>query len=332
MHKDTVLEGNAGAPATQTDSLPLRERIKPLIPLRFPGFEQHYIHGKRILAFGFEPLDCREWHSEMVNRILNAVGQRIHFPLYRMGDGEYAFAIRRAEDKLPLGRLRPRQLAKRLIMPFLGRSGYHKSGSVEYGYEVYTSAERNVLQARYVECVQKVARDGILALGLHNTEIYLRYIPAIFDWFDANGIMLHHLNYFHVYSVYVLMHGPDRHRFLKGRHVLVVTGLTDEKRHGIESGLLREGVADVQFLPISRSKAMLDVLDLSVVRKPIDLALVGAGVGSANVLEQLRPLQTVCLDVGFCLSTLANPDLRWKRPFCVPDEEFDLSRAVQFLE
>ena len=67
-------------------------------------------------------------------------------------------------------------------------------------------------------------------------------------------------------------------------------------------------------------------IDLSKIQRPVDLVLVGAGVGSVNILAQLATLNTACLDVGFALTTLENPDLRWNRPFCVPDDEFDLQK------
>jgi hypothetical protein len=126
------------------------------------------------------------------------------------------------------------------------------------------------------------------------------------------------------------MHGPDRKRLINGRRVLIVSGLTDDKRRGIKRGLTEGGASDIQFLPISPKKALLDTIDLGQIRRPVDLVLVGAGVGSANILVQLEPLGVPCLDVGFALSTLGNPELRWNRPFCVPDDEFDPER-IKFL-
>src|SRR5207245_1658189 len=133
-------------------------------------------------------------------------------------------------------------------------------------------------------------------------------------------------NYHHMYSVYVLFHGPDRERLLRGRHILVVTSLTPTKRASIERGLREAGAARIQFLGISSDKALLDRLDLTQVHHPVDLVLVGAGVGSANCLDQLRPLGSVAIDAGFCLSTLGDRDARFQRPYCVPDEEFDPAR------
>jgi hypothetical protein len=71
---------------------------------------------------------------------------------------------------------------------------------------------------------------------------------------------------------------------------------------------------------------MFDQIELTKVQGSIDIVLVGAGVGSVYVLVQLAPLNTACLDIGLALSTLANPDLHWNRPFCVPDDEFEINK------
>lgn len=313
---------NGSASVEADEMLPTRIRLQPCIPLRFPNFEKHYELGTAD-AFAFEMIDCRDWYHEMVSRILNSIQMKHYVPIYRMGDGEYSFALgARPQNKRPLWKTSPRYILERLKSQFHGRVDYHKSGSVEYGFEEYTDIERQRILDHFIKCLRKVAGSGFLALGLHNRPIYEAYIPAILDWFDANGVILNRTNYYHVYAIYALMHGPDRFQLLRDRRVLVVTSLTDEKRVGIETGLRRVGVSDVQFIPISSTKSLFDTLDLNTVTMPIDVALVGAGVGAVSILAQLEPLQTACIDVGFALSTLASPELRWNRPFCVPDEEF----------
>ena len=43
--------------------------------------------------------------------------------------------------------------------------------------------------------------------------------------------------------------------------------------------------------------------------------------------EQLKPLNTVVIDGGFVIDALAKPEARWRRAFCIPDDEFDRSRV-----
>lgn len=310
------------------ETIPLKERLAYSIPLRFPNFDKFYQIGPRppVTTLSFEDLDCRDWYREMVEQILKAIEDHQFLPVYRMGDGEYRFALGRRARK-PWHQMSLREIARTAWVHLTGKAGVHRSGSTHYGLEEYTREEIAELHPVFVRCLREVAEKGILALGMHANNIYKDYIVDILNWFDENEIDVRRENYYHVFSMYVLMHGPDRDRLLKNRRVLVVTGLTDSKREGIETGLANVGVADVQFLPISLKKSLKEKLDLSSVKLPIDVVLVGAGVGSASILCQLAPLQTACLDVGFALSTLANPELRWYRTYCVPDSEFDITRG-----
>ncbi len=274
-----------------------------------------------VRAHAFRERHCHEWYRECADKILGAMGTGTHFPLYRMADGEFQFAIGPAANRRPLWRQGPRALLRRTLRG--PPKNDHRSGATCYGYESYTEEEVAQLQSRYPAMIREIASDGILALALHDSGLVNDYLPEILDWFDDHDIPLTEANYYPMYCVYVLLHGPDRARLLGDKSILVATGLTDAKQQGIQRGLLRAGARQVAFLPLSHSHAMFDRLDLSGLRGDFDLVLVGAGVGSANVLLQLRPLRTVCLDVGFCLSTLADPTLRFQRPYCLPDDEFD---------
>jgi hypothetical protein len=306
---------------------PLSKRLSLCVELRYPGFEKQYgIRDPKVKAYAFEPMDGRVWYIEFRQRIFNAQVDHMFLPVYRMCDGEFIFSLGyHPSDRSPLWYLSPIRIARRIRKRLM--KGSHLSGSKEYGYENYSVEELEKARDIFVKRLRLVAEKGILALCLHDTPLSKPFVPAILNWFDRNQIPVHRQNYYHFYGLYALMHGPDRFSLLRDRRILVVTGLNPEKQQGIEAGLQRVGVAGVQFLPVSLNKAMLDVLDLSSVQLPVDVVLVGAGVGSVNVLMQLEPLQTVCLDVGFALSTLVNPDLRWNRPFCVPDDEFDLKKV-----
>lgn len=302
----------------------LREQMKPLINLHYPHFEKHNEICKTNDSYAFEMIPCHDWYQEMVSRILKAIATREFLPLYRMGDGEYIFALgKRLEDDLPFWQLSPRQMASRVKKLMTEKAGLHKSGSAEYGWEVYNKEEKTALRGKFINDLRIVAQRGLLCIGLDNGNTFGPFMPAIADWFDEHDIPLNRNNFYHLYHVYVLFHGPDRFKILSGKNILIVTSLTPEKKQGIERGLSIAEAASVQFVEISAHKAMFEQIDLGKIHRPVDLVLIGAGIGSVNILSQLAPLDTACLDVGFVLTTLGNPDARWNRPFCVPDEEFD---------
>lgn len=302
--------------------------------LHYPGFDRvreiSDVLDDRVRVYAFEEMDCRGWYRRFADDVMAAADAHRYLPVYRMGDGEFSFALGAVEEMLPLHRLRPRQAAKRAWKWATGRLGEHRSGSAGYGWEVYSPAERRALLDRYTADLAFVARHGYLALALDESPLYARFLPHVLDWFDTRGIHLHAGNYQHVYAMYALLHGPDRDRLLRGRRILVVNHGDDARRAAVSRALVEGGAAGVQWLGISRGKAMLERLDLGGVERPVDLVLVGAGVGAANVVAQLEPLRAPALDVGFALDVLASPELRWTRPFCVADTDMELER-VRFL-
>ena len=73
---------------------------------------------------------------------------------------------------------------------------------------------------------------------------------------------------------------------------------------------------------------MWDRVDLKGVGS-VDLVLIGAGVGALNILEQVRPLATTSIDVGFVLDCLWRPQqFVGLRAFTQPDEGSPLLRLA----
>ncbi|HEX6037527.1 hypothetical protein [Longimicrobium sp.] len=320
---------------TSTPPAPLRERLAPRVTQHFPGFERHRELsarlGDRTRVYAFRDEDCRDWYRRFAADVLRAVDEHRYLPVYRMADGEFSFALGPPEEFLPWRRLGPRRALKRVLATVTGRRGRHASGSPNYRVnETYSRDERQSLLRRYAADLAFIARHGYLALGLDDSPFFAPFHPFIENWLDGAGVHLHAGNYVHFYAVYALLNGPDGDRLLRGRRVLVVNHLPPERRAVLDAALRARGAADVRFLPISRDKAMLETLDPGAVDGPVDLALVGAGVGAANVLRQLEPLGAPCIDAGFALDLMAQPEMRWDRPYCVPDGEFDPER-IRFL-
>jgi hypothetical protein len=107
----------------------------------------------------------------------------------------------------------------------------------------------------------------------------------------------------------------------KDRSIAIVSSADQEKRTRIAATLLAEGSTHVQFIGISATHAMTETVDLSGLRTPVDVVLVAAGIGAANILVQLRPLNTVCIDGGICVECLAQPERKKERIFLLCDED-----------
>jgi acetyltransferase-like isoleucine patch superfamily enzyme len=305
--------------------LPLRDRLQYQVPLILPGFSRlaavarpQFDAPAVTLADG--PRDPTQWYGEFRRRVFDAMNERQFLPIYRMGDGEYSMLVGPQDD--------PVQRVRRAVSRALGRQGAHKSGTPAYGFEEYTAPELAQTKALLPKLLARIAERGILALALHPLNPgFARFIRPTLDAFDDIPIDVTERNYFPFYFVYALLCGPDRHVLLRNRRVLIVTGPTHGKFEKLAAALGRLGVADLQFVPCHPNKSMLHEIDLSGVKTPVDLVLVGAGIGAANVLMQLEGLSTVCIDSGYCLSALGDPALP-RRAYAMPDDEWDPTKLA----
>lgn len=66
---------------------------------------------------------------------------------------------------------------------------------------------------------------------------------------------------------------------------------------------------------------MLEVIDKSKLPDDVDLVLIGAGIGSANIINQLNHLNALCIDAGHSLDCISRPQLRVERICLLPDSE-----------
>jgi len=301
------------------------------IDLVIPGFEKAYSKG----LFKCPALSDRqsgEWFLSLVKDIEDAIGHRF-LPIYRMGDGEFQLCVgyrhryrKRGESawqyilallRATLGQYR-RSVTRR---GFLAKTA-HWAISGDY----YSKQELNTVRSKLRQQIRFVAEKGYLSLKFSCREDSMfsqQYIKPMLQWLKKSAVRLDDTNYIPAYFVYAMLTGPYRHGIYQGRRTLVITSYDDAKRDAIAKGLEREGVADVQFLPLSHDRSMYDTIDLSAVKRPVDLVLVGRGIGASAILCQLEPLNTAAIDAGYIIECLADPERKRQRTFCWPDEKRD---------
>jgi hypothetical protein len=300
----------------------IKDSLTYKITQSFPFFSKTASLGMpKIYAFDQRP--CEQWYQEGMAPLLEAVGQNIHFPVFRISHGELHLALGR--------RLRPDATAKQKmahcyhkVKQILRLEAPHREGPTVNGtWEIFSQDELESARARYIPALRNIAKDGLLAACFQTNPSYAEYFPDYFDWLDANEIPFHRGNYVPFYGVYSMAFGPDSKKIFQGRSVLIINYLPEEKQSRLREAMADRDVADVQFISIRPDKALFQDLDLSKVSSEIDVVLLGAGCGAAPMTEQLRSLKAVIIDAGFVIDALAQPEARWKRPFCVSDDEFD---------
>jgi hypothetical protein len=257
-----------------------------------------------------------EVYEEWTDLLIATVDRNRHTPVYRMADGEFMFAV---GHQSPVGRTWLKRMRARAARSI--RAIRNKDVETIWG-ERYARREMDQLRREYVGQVGSIAQEGFLAVHFIRSPggFGEEYIDPVSRWFDVNGIELSRENFVPFYFVYALLNGPKRFQLYRDRRILVVTSADSAKQDRIQTALIRDGARFVEFYGISSARAMTDCVEVERVRGPVDLVLVGAGIGSANILVQLSPLEAVCIDAGIAIECLADPQRKRERIFLLNDE------------
>lgn len=263
-------------------------------------------YGGYLRAWSFRDIDGREWFEDFRQDALSAIGNR-YLPVYRMADGEYRFMFGRRVN------WSRKNLARELLA--VGAETLRIKNpdrwKTSWG-ETYAPAETRHLRAELMTHVRDLSERGYLACYINDNglDAFVEYNRVLEDLLARHDIRLHAGNYIPFHFAPSLLVSAGWRDFLQGRKILIVTGLTTEKQGQIENTLTAYGAGAVRFLPISSNSSLTDRLDLSEVDDDVEIALVAAGIGSANILRQLEPLQTLCIDIGGLMNCFQDPKAR----------------------
>jgi len=309
----------------------LRMKMKPELVLRIPGFEETE-KGRTVVQYVLNGRTCEEWYRATEDKLLSQLGKG-YYPVFRFSDGECYFCLGYRIPPPSPGQIPAIHYARTALSAFLKYRCYNTfwSGQPGYGYEVYRGHQWMELRKQFAGQLREIAKDGMIAGNFcrhHIRAMIDRYIPDIFDWFDAVDIELNAGNYIPFYFIYAVFLGPRRREFLENRKILVVTHLTPEKQERLRKYFKEAGAARIQFAGISRSNSMTDRIELLAEYEGVDLVLVGAGVGAANILNQVKPLGALSIDAGYVLECYQNPEFKGTRVFTLSDEDARLRAAA----
>lgn len=299
----------------------LAKQLRTVVDLRIPGFMDAVPPGS-VGQTTFRERSSEEWFQEFSDKCINSINKQ-YFPVLRMSDGEFYFCTGiRAPAPAQGVTLLWHKL--RFFLGCIRMQRYpwrFRSGAPNYGWEEYSFSEWSLYRKKFAGQLREIAKDGALAINFSVTEppFAEQYVKPFCNWLDDNSISVTESNYYPFYFVYALLNGPSRRGFLKDRNILVVISHDELKKKNITRGLEDEGALSVSFIQISRSKSMGEAIDISSITNPVDVVLIGAGVGSVNILSQLKSLNTLCIDAGFCLEVIADGRKRKDRVFCVQD-------------
>ncbi len=305
-------------------NLPSRYRIlKYAVDLRVPGFAAMDRYNLR--TYAPERIDSAVWFSRVVDRVESAIG-RCFLPIIRLADGEFSFLLGFQPPTPRVGFTYPLQwmrwwLAKWKPRRQLRAGGKHGNRPL-YVSAKYTTEELDGIRQAYGRVLGQIADNGLIAADLSFCAVPFQdhFFPAFRTWLEANAIHLTMENYAPFYFIYAILTGPERHRLLSGRRVLVIHCATGPKQDAIKSSLIREGAKEVLWHTISADRSLYDVVPVSRFVGAVDLCVFGAGIGKPAILAQLEPLGVPCIDAGYVMEVWADPSVAQSRIFTQPDD------------
>ena len=189
-----------------TQQVPLKKRMRPIVNQRYPEFDKFHKLGAS-KAYYFDEVDCRDWHTRMISRMLEASHEDRHFPVFRLSHGEFIMALGYRAPRLN-GRSKlycDALTTYHAIRRFLGLEPAFRSGSDHNSWEEFSKEEHKRAQTAYMENLSKISKEGIIAAAFFDNPGFSEYFPDYFDWMDRNDIILNEQNYMPFYSIYTFL-------------------------------------------------------------------------------------------------------------------------------
>jgi hypothetical protein len=264
------------------------------IPLDFVGNgEAQKAYGGQLDAWSFIDINPEDWFKDFRDHVLDCIGKE-YLPVYRMADGEYRFLMGRRYNfhKKPLLRELVAVTAEKLHIKNPNK------WKTSWG-ENYAPGRVKDLKHNLIGDVRKIAGHGYLACYINDNGLnaFTEYNSILPHYFRKKNIQFHSKNYIPFHFVCNLFMAKGWQDFFENRNVLIVTG-GNKNKNKIDNTLTRFGAKSVQYIPISETSSLEDNVDILNIQQPVDLCLVAAGIGSANIITQLQQLNTAVLDIG----------------------------------
>lgn len=298
-----------------------------LITEKFPNYSKSEkdFPVRYYYAFANEPSVVV--YQRMADQLLAAATKKVWVPLLRMSHGEFTLCVGRPAPKkiTQLPKYYLKNTLRRLgVMPMVDYRGNSK-GDLNDGKsrEKLTVQEFKQLKADWIAAMQVIGRQGIIAPAFNDRTSYVECIDGMIRFFNKNDIRFGSDNFAPMFGVYAFICGPDFRQLVAGRNVVAVTWLDEQRRKGIEHSCRQAGAATVNFIETSPHRAALETIDPAALPVEPDVALFACGLGAVPLIYQFRHTKAVCIDAGFALDVLANPELRGKRAWTLPDDLYD---------
>lgn len=288
----------------------------------FSNYEKVEGHG---WCFPPNSIDCYKWFERFENKMLNALETKKFFPLFRLSDGEFIFSLGRKFSHYSL---------KKKIFHYLNhlkRTFYYKSffySSGRKGYcETYGILKMKKLRIDFFKYLKFISQNGILCFNYDTHDLTRPYMIDFDNLLKKKNINLTKENYFQFYFVPGFFLGRRIKEIYKNKNILIITSNMEYRNKNLKNCLLKFGAKNVEFYFTSLNQPLLDLIDIRQIKMKPDLCLIGAGVGSSNILTQISELNCPCIDSGFIVDALSDFNLASTRPYYLSNDYYNIKNS-----
>lgn len=286
--------------------------LQSLVLEGFPNSDIKYL--------SFRNEECQLSFDNFANTLISSIGKK-YLPIVRLSDGEYLFLL---GEKPPSRRNQLYIIFFLKYIKFLFRkilkNNFVANTLPGVSSGSYSKSELNASHKNIVSILRDISNSGYLALHLTYAEkpFQEKFHKDLFELFKLSDIDLNSNNYVPFYFIYALFTFPKyRQSLFWGKDILLINSFDDSKKSRIEKTLFSFGCNTLQWINLSNSRSLYDILPNLNYINNLDLILIGAGVGKFNIFNQLNKLNLLIpvVDVGVLFELWADGNLSCTRPF-----------------
>ena len=288
--------------------------LDKIIPFYIKGFYNDDVTG---YTLALEEIDCNEWFRKFI-QVLTNHNERGFLPVCRLSDGEYTFICGNQPPMEKKNLFQIFSILKYYLNKLKPIRDFEAFTSGIYHSGAYSRNEIKEFLPNYLQNLKQISEAGILALHLTYSvkPFQERFHFALKKVFNHYDIKITNQNYYPFYFVYAFFHTEEFFNAIKKKNILIITGANKEKIDKVRNYFNGLEVNNIEFLKISAKRSLFDKIDLkSLETQQVDFCFIAAGIGKPNIMVQLKPLNCICIDVGYIFEVWVNSELGYKRPW-----------------
>ena len=277
--------------------------VKPQFfsPKHFRTSEKKFGKLKYYPPYGINDI---KWYKIFEKKLNKQLKKKEFFPLFRMSDGEFIFLLGRRfsqynfKDKIYF-------IFQHIKRSIFYMSPFYSSGRKGY-CERYSFFNLKGLRRKFFHNLKYISKKGFICPNFSPHPLVSTYQKDILKILNNNDIYLNYKNYFGYYFPTIFFLGKNIFKVFRNKKILIFTSNMPERNLKLKNNLLNFKAKKVDFYHTSLNNPMLDKIQVEKLRFKPDFILVAAGVGSVNIIYQLKHLKCACIDCGYIVDALSD--------------------------